>query len=724
MPSILAFPQAIQSTSVPIIQTPFDQLTPAGVIQSTPQSVQQVVTNPTFGGITSLTPQLNGSLLAAWSAASSPNLPLIYDVYIQLGTSTGLFVDANRVQSTFSLQEPIFNLKDGTLLVYGSLYYVGVRARDPLGNVSTSTTSMSATSSGVAPGRPLAPDDIPTVVAAVWNELQAGYTGAGSFGNLLDSKESETKTVVDTIATKLGNPVGSTFSADYQSIQSGVNTTNTRLGTPVGASLSADIAAVKSQADVLVSRLTAARAGYLDFLDVAISSRQSSAVALSQFSSMTSDVAAVFAAVQAIQNNTTFVGIVPPALVPPPSGNLDYKFFANLFNTAGLPKDPDSNEMYYKIDTTAGVSYVSQTLMTRTGTGAYEAVHSVAFDDDELELVVTFTYVDDGVTFVQRRLTRQTLTENQLDTILARLTQQRADNLDFLDALISSRLSNADDITRYNNLLGEHDTTQTAIAAVSTKLGTPVSGSVSADVAAVRVQTDKIGSPVTTVAGDLAAIKADTGGLRTDYTGTRAAKLDNLDVAVSTRESETNALSRFTTLNNNDVAILAGNSARLVGTLPQILERPSTGSIVYAIFASTFDVDGAFDDPDSNIVNYRIEDSDSNVIVPTTAMTRIGIGQYQTTYSVSSAHDLGQLIVFFEFEELTVPNQYIYTTTVSASDTKLDGISDDIEEIRVDVDDIATKTNRINTEFVAVLTSAELSGTIEDDTEVAGTIEP
>lgn len=52
----------------------------------------------------------------------------------------------------------------------------------------------------------------------------------------------------------------------------------------------------------------------------------------------------------------------------------------------------------------------------------------------------------------------------------------------------------------------------------------------------------RIGAPAgASVSADVAAVKADSGGLRTDYTTGRAAALDNLDAAVTTRALETTA---------------------------------------------------------------------------------------------------------------------------------------------------------------------------------------
>ncbi len=718
---ILAFGRATMATSASGIPTPFDQLNQAGTIQSTYASVEYVVQIPTFGGITGLTQQANGSLRASWSAGSTPLTPLVYDIYIQPATATGLFNSANRVRSTFGLTIDLFTLTDGTLLALGTTYHVGVRARDPYGNVSTTTASLSAASLGVQPSRVLAPGDIPAIVAAVWDELQAGHTTPGTFGKFLDAEVSPkaAQATADTINNKIGNPVGSSISADIANVQSGVNLTNTKIGVPVGANVTADIAAVKAEADTLVSRLTAPRAANLDNLDIAVSTRESESAAASRAAADLAASAGVLAAVQSIQNNTTFVGIVPPALVLPPSGSLDYKFFANLYDTSGSPKDPDGNTMSFRIDTTAGVEHVPTTAMTRTAVGAFEATHNAVFNDVELELIVSFIYTDDTVPFTQRRLTRQTQDNNQLDTLLSRLTEQRAENLDNLDVPVSSRVSDANDLTRYSNLLVEHSDTQAAVAAVSSKIGTPVMGSVVNDITAVRVQTDKIGSPAnTTLAADLvavqtklgtpagasmsddiaavkavadtvntktgtpvvsvaadvaavkavadtvnakigtpvgtvsadvaavkavadtvntkvgtpagaslsadvAAVKADTGGLRADYTTTRAAKLDFLDASVATRALESTVqaikaktdtmpedfadlaraqhINRMTTALNNltgvqEVLVWAEKDGQIVTSSSNcsIAVKDDLGATIWSGFAVTPSADGIF----------------------------------------------------------------------------------------------------------------------------------
>lgn len=729
MPSILAFGRTTQATSLSGIPTAYDQLAPNGASISTFLSIQQILTNPTFAGISSLVPQLNGSLLASWSAGSTPNPTIEYDVYIQLGTATGLFNAGNRTRTTFGTSIYLFTLADSaTLLVAGSTYFVGIRARDPLGNQSTNTTSVSAVSTGVSPSRYLALTDIPSIVSSVWSELQAGYSAAGSFGNLLDSKASLTKAVADTIDSKLGSPVGSSFSADYQSIQTGVNTTNNRLGTPVGVNFSADIASIKADEVTTLARLTPTRAANLDNLDASVTSRLSDSVANIRFTAVDTAISSNLTAIQGIQNNTNFVGIVPSILSLPDTGSTIYKFFANLFDTVGSPEDPDSNIINYRIENSSGTIIVATTAMTRDSIGVYRGDYVVNSGDSGVDLVFIFTYTESSVAFIQYRTTRVQSSSGDLGTLLARLTPARAANLDNLDALISSRLSEADSVTHQSALLTQHANSQTAIAAVSTKIGTPVFGSVTQDVSAVRVQTDKIGNPAnTTLAADLASIKSDSQGLRTDYTGLRATNLDNLDALVSSRQSESSALTRYNTLNNNDVGIIVAvnsiqNDTSFVGVVPNPFERPASGSTDYALFANLFDSVGSPNDPDLNTMYYRIEDPTGGIVAPTMAMTRLGVGKFKAIYSVLSTDPLIGLIVFFEYNELSTPFRQIRTTFVGATETKLDTINNKlgvpVATVSLDIAGVKSVMDTINSNSNANQTyNSNALASIQSDTD-------
>lgn len=107
---------------------------------------------PTFAGIATLVAQPNGSLLATWGAGTEVGSPPInYEVYVQLASQPvgDLFLSSNLALSTPGLSRKIFELNDGSVLVSGATYRVGVRARDRSGNLDQNLVALTAISTGV-----------------------------------------------------------------------------------------------------------------------------------------------------------------------------------------------------------------------------------------------------------------------------------------------------------------------------------------------------------------------------------------------------------------------------------------------------------------------------------------------------------------------------------------------------------------------------------------------
>lgn len=149
-------------------------------VHATPQACITDFVPPTFAGIATLIALANGALRATWLAATDPSTPIVYDVYIQAGTATGLFSLTNRALSTFGLTIDIFQLLDGTPLAAGTTYYVGVRARDAIGNLDSNVVSLSGVSLGV----------LSTTLAAIANTLAAAINAvAGGVVGEVDDDE-------------------------------------------------------------------------------------------------------------------------------------------------------------------------------------------------------------------------------------------------------------------------------------------------------------------------------------------------------------------------------------------------------------------------------------------------------------------------------------------------------------------------------------------------------
>ncbi len=111
------------------------------------------LTPPTFAGIVSASVQSRGQIRATWAAATDATTPIRYEIYAQASTATGLFTNpANIVGITSQLQFDFWTMSDGSFLVNGTTYYVGVRARDGVSNLNTNTVSISVISTGVFTG--------------------------------------------------------------------------------------------------------------------------------------------------------------------------------------------------------------------------------------------------------------------------------------------------------------------------------------------------------------------------------------------------------------------------------------------------------------------------------------------------------------------------------------------------------------------------------------------
>lgn len=105
---------------------------------------------PVFSGINFLDVESRGQIVAGWPTATDSTPPIRYEVYIQASTSVGLFNTANIIASTDKLQYSIFTMPDGSFLVNGTTYYVGVRAVDAVNNRDSNTVSLNVISTGIS----------------------------------------------------------------------------------------------------------------------------------------------------------------------------------------------------------------------------------------------------------------------------------------------------------------------------------------------------------------------------------------------------------------------------------------------------------------------------------------------------------------------------------------------------------------------------------------------
>lgn len=147
-----------------------------------------------------------------------------------------------------------------------------------------------------------------------------------------------------------------------------------RLGAPAGASIAADIATTNS-------RLTSARAGYLDNLNVGGNVASS-------------------AEVVGIQNNTRVVRVVPDVFERPDSGSTAFRIELLIYDEVGNMEAPDSAPTISVVNQ-AGTSRdanLDSTTMSLVSVGRYRSTYTIDTNHAIEELIFAFTVVEGGAT--------------------------------------------------------------------------------------------------------------------------------------------------------------------------------------------------------------------------------------------------------------------------------------------------------------------------------------
>jgi hypothetical protein len=107
------------------------------------------VNAPVFSGVSSVTPNNDGSFSISWSAATgTAQNPLRYRIYIALGvvSSGTLFSSSNYfVSESGALSARLYTLADGSLLIGENEYTIGVRAESASGIIETNSVVISDT---------------------------------------------------------------------------------------------------------------------------------------------------------------------------------------------------------------------------------------------------------------------------------------------------------------------------------------------------------------------------------------------------------------------------------------------------------------------------------------------------------------------------------------------------------------------------------------------------
>lgn len=159
--------------------------------------------------------------------------------------------------------------------------------------------------------------------------------------------------------------------------------------------------------------------------------------------------------------------------------------------------------------------------------------------------------------------------------------------------------------------------------------------------------------------------------LETRLTVARAGYLDNLNIGGNVASSA-------------EVVVIQNNT-RVVRVVPDVMERPDSGSTVFRIELLLYDTQGNMEVPDSiptlSVVNQAGTSRDVNL--DSTTMSLVSTGRYRSTYTLDTAHALEELIYVFSVVEggstrlYANPSMVVDTTAVdftAADRTKLDAI--------------------------------------------------
>lgn len=245
-------------------------------------------TLPTFGGVTSVTSNSDGSFTVAWSAGSTTKTPLEYHIYIGLGALpaatlfSGTTYKATIAPGTQTSRR-VFLLADGsTYFVNGQQYTFGVRAVDAFGFMDSNVAVINSTAIGSG--------NLPAVLQSIATQFastQSAFAVTQAALALDASSIASSATSLASSATSIGSSATSlassatSLSASASSISASASSLSTNVSTLTGhlttlngylttlgadiATLTADIATLGGHVTTLGTDLTTL-SGYLTTL--------------------------------------------------------------------------------------------------------------------------------------------------------------------------------------------------------------------------------------------------------------------------------------------------------------------------------------------------------------------------------------------------------------------------------------------------------------------------
>lgn len=127
----------------------FQLLIEGEAIQSTPAACVVDIVAPTFSGITSVTPNSDGSFTTAWGAVSGGSTPYRFEIFILPGavSAATLFASSPADYAGASPRRTYVD-SNGDPMTKGEEYTLGVRVRSATNNLNTNTVVLTSTAIG------------------------------------------------------------------------------------------------------------------------------------------------------------------------------------------------------------------------------------------------------------------------------------------------------------------------------------------------------------------------------------------------------------------------------------------------------------------------------------------------------------------------------------------------------------------------------------------------
>ena len=265
-----------------------------------------------------------------------------------------------------------------------------------------------------------------------------------------------------------------------------------KIGTPANATVSEDIAAIALDVTDAITAIGA--------IDTKLGSPSAGTVS--------ADLAAILSAVSVISNSTrTVVPMLEEFELPPTGQTYSYYIALNNFDGDGIPNDADSLPTVSVIESAGGASRsanlvddagIASTTMIKDSVGRYHIRYKVTDTHAANEgLLFSFTLVEGGVTRVFDKVAR-TVEE------------------------ISSTFTVSDRVALGNVQADTDD--------IQSKIGSPVTGSIAADIATVRTELSALDDKVDAIPAELSSIKDSVSEVKNkDINGTYDAATDSLE---------------------------------------------------------------------------------------------------------------------------------------------------------------------------------------------------